>query len=64
MFMRLGSEPDMSKSRSPVSHDWEYFSDGLKRVCKNTGTEQWVFENRHPSIGQPRYEWRNMYQRV
>lgn len=62
LFMRFGSDPDMTKSkRRPQNHDWEYFSDGLKRKCKNTGEEQWVFENPYPDIGEPRYEWKTVF---
>jgi hypothetical protein len=47
--------------RSPIHrHKFETFCDGLKRKCV-CGHEEWVFENRCPSIGEPQYEWKMVW---
>ena len=32
----------------------------FKRKCTTCGAEEWLFENRYPAIGEPKYEWVDM----
>lgn len=41
-------------------HRWLRFCDGLKRRCTRCGREEWVMENPHPLIGEPKYYWEHM----
>jgi hypothetical protein len=42
-------------------HNWEKLNNNpYKRICKDCGREEWLFEKRFPSIGEAQYEWHVM----
>jgi hypothetical protein len=45
-------------ARECLKHD--FVERDFKRRCRNCGREEWMFENRHPAVGEPKYEWRDM----
>ena len=42
-------------------HTWEEYSGGTKRRCVHCPRVEWVFGNRSPDIGEPKYEWKRMH---
>ncbi len=44
---------------SIIGHRWVK-EDTHKRYCAVCSQRQWVFENRYPAIGIPKYEWKDV----